>query len=125
MFTYRLNLSEDAVRNLFLVYAERINELHERPEFYHLLSNSCTINIVRYANRIGRTGRLDIRHVVNGWSDRYLYRAGLFDTSMPFRELRARSLINPAAIAAQDDPDFPARIREGLPEPAQWAAPGP
>ena len=28
---------------------ERINELADQPEFYHLLSNSCTINIVSYA----------------------------------------------------------------------------
>ena len=117
VFMYHTNLSADAARNLFLVYARRINELADAPEFYHLLSNSCTINIVRYANRVGRSGRLDIRHVLNGWSDRYLYRSGVVDTSLPFDVLRARSVINEAAQAAADAPDFPERIRQGRPMP--------
>lgn len=118
VFLYRTNLSAEAARRLFMVYAVRVNELAVKPEFYHLLSNSCTINIVRYANRIGRVGSLDIRLILNGWSDRYLYRAGTVDTSMPFEELRARSHINEAARAAGQAPDFSQRIRAGLPEPA-------
>lgn len=118
VFLYRTTLSAEAVRRLFLVYAERVNELAVHPEFYHLLSNSCTINIVRYANRIGRVGPLDIRHVLNGLSDRYLYRAGVVDTSLPFDTLRARSHINAAARAAHQSTDFSERIREHLPLPA-------
>ena len=34
---------------------------------------------------------------------------------MPFAELKARSLINEKALAADTDPDFSRRIREGLP----------
>ena len=119
VFLYRTNLSADAARRLFRVYAQRSNELAERPEFYHLLSNSCTVNIVRYANRIGRVGRFDIRHLLNGYSDRYLYDTGVIDTSMPFAELRERSNITAAANAADGSPDFPARIRAGLPAPVQ------
>ena len=122
VYLYRTNLSPEAVRRLFLVYAQRIDELHTTPEFYHLLSNSCTINIVRYANRIGRVGRLDIRHVLNGWSDRYLYNAGLIDTTVPFAQLRQQSQINAKAMAADQDPAFSARIRDGLPAPAQRVA---
>jgi hypothetical protein len=49
IYLYRLNTSAEDARRLFLVYLQRINELAEGPEFYHLLTNSCTINIVRYA----------------------------------------------------------------------------
>jgi len=45
-----------------MVYLKRINELADRPEFYHLLSNSCTVNIIRYANAAVRASRFDIRH---------------------------------------------------------------
>jgi hypothetical protein len=117
VYLYRTNTSPEAARRLFLVYAERIEELAARPEFYNLLSNSCTINIVRYANRAGRTGPLDIRHVLNGYSDRYLYRRGLIDTTMPFAQLRAMSHINEKARAAGDAPDFSRRIHQGLPVP--------
>src|SRR4029077_3634295 len=44
VYLYRLNASADDARALLMVYLERINELAERPEFYHLLTNSCTIN---------------------------------------------------------------------------------
>ena len=60
---------------------------------YHLLTNSCTINIVRYANAAGREGRIDIRHILNGLADSYLYRSGRIDTTLPFDELRRRSHI--------------------------------
>ena len=100
-----------------MVYLERINELADRPEFYHLLSNSCTINIIRYANAAGRTGRFDIRHLLNGLIDSYLYHSGRVDTTLPFEELRRRSQINAVAQAADNAPDFSERIRAALPNP--------
>ena len=115
VYLYRLNTSADDARRLLLVYLERINELAERPEFYHLLTNSCTINIVRYANAAGREGRIDIRHILNGLADSYLYRSGRIDTTLPFDELRRRSLINEAVRAADGAADFSQRIRASLP----------
>ena len=53
MCLYHLNTSPEAARRLLLIYLAQINELAERPEFYHLLSNNCTINIIRYANAAG------------------------------------------------------------------------
>ncbi len=115
VYLYRLNSSPDDARRLLLVYLARINELADRPEFYHLLSNSCTINIIRYANAAGREGRFDIRHLLNGLIDSYLYHSGRIDTSLPFEELRRRSLINEAAQAAEGASDFSERIRASLP----------
>ena len=114
-YLYRLNTSADDARRLLLVYLARINDLADRPEFYHLLTNSCTINIVRYANAAGRVGRIDIRHILNGLADSYLYRSGRIDTTLPFDELRQRSLINDAARAADGASDFSERIRASLP----------
>ena len=115
VYLYRLNSSPDSVRRLFMIYLMRINELADQPEFYHLLSNSCTINIIRYANAAGRTGRFDIRHLLNGLIDSYLYHSGRVDTTLPFDELRRRSRINEAAEAADGAPDFSDRIRASLP----------
>jgi hypothetical protein len=126
VFLYRVQTTPEGARRLFLVYLERINELADRAEFYHLLTNSCTINIVRYANAAGRGGRFDFRHLLNGLIDAYLYSAGWLDTSLPFDELRRRSQINDAAQAASDAEDFPEQIRVGLPgmPPASPAGPG-
>jgi hypothetical protein len=115
VFLYRLNTSADDARQLLLIYLARINELADRPEFYHLLTNSCTINIIRYANAAGRKGRFDIRHLLNGLIDSYLYHSGRVDTTLPYEELRRRSLINVAAQAADGAPDFSQRIRVSPP----------
>src|SRR5688572_17697241 len=115
VYLYRLNTSAEDARRLLLVYLGRINELADDAEFYHLLSNSCTINIIRYANAAGREGRFDIRHLFNGLIDSYLYHSGRIDTTLPFLELRQRSLINGAAQAADGLPDFSERIRTSLP----------
>jgi hypothetical protein len=115
VYLYRLNTSADNARRLLLINLKRINELADRPEFYHLLTNSCTINIVRYANAAGREGRFDFRHLLNGLIDSYLYHSGRVDTTLPYEELRRRSLINVAAQAADAAPDFSQRIRVSLP----------
>lgn len=114
VFLYRVQTSPEKARGLFLVYLDRINELAARPEFYHLLSNSCTINIVRYARLVGKITRLDIGFLFNGYSDRALYRAGLLDTTLPFPQLRQRAWINKLAQAAGDTPDFSQQIRASL-----------
>ena len=115
VYLYRLNSSSDSVRRLLMIYLARINELADKPEWYHLLTNSCTINIIRYANAAGRAGRFNIRHLLNGLIDSYLYHSGRVDTTLPFDELRRRSVINAAAQAADDAADFSDRIRASLP----------
>ena len=111
VFIYPLRTEPEGVRRLLRVYLERINEIYDRAEFYHLLKNNCTINIVRYANTAGRGGRFDFRHVFNGWIDRDLFAAGWVDTSIPFEELRRRAWITEIAKAAAHAPDFSSRIR--------------
>jgi hypothetical protein len=115
VYLYHMNTSPEMARRLLLIYLTRINELAEQPEFYHLLSNSCTINIIRYANAAGRVGGYDIRHLLNGLIDGYLYDSGRINTSLPYEELRRRSLINEAAQAADGAADFSERIRVSLP----------
>jgi len=118
VFLYRIRVSPEAARRLLSIYLDRVNELADRAEWYHLLSNNCTINIVRYANFAGRTGGFNIRHLLNGLIDRYLFATGAIDTDLPFDEMRRRSHINEAVKAADGAPDFSERIRAGLPVPA-------
>ena len=115
VYLYRIQTSPERARQLFLVYLDRINQLADRPEFYQLLSNSCTINIVRYARNLGKLREFDIRFWLNGFADRGLYRAGLLNPSLPFAELRRRSWIDASARAADDAADFSQRIRASLP----------
>ncbi len=115
VFLYHIKISPENARQLFLVYLKRVNALADRPEFYNLLSNSCTINILRYANAAGRVRSFDIRHFLNGWIDGYLYNAGWLNTTISFEELRRLSNIDQAAQAADDSADFSQQIRAALP----------
>jgi hypothetical protein len=115
VYLFRLRVSAEAARRLFMVYLTRINQLYDRPEFYHLLSNSCTVNIVRHANLAGRTGDFDFRHLLNGWVDRYFYDARLLNTSFSFQELRRRSRVDPSVPTSAGVEEFAQRIRENIP----------
>jgi hypothetical protein len=54
--------------------------------------------------------------LLNGKADEMSYKKGNLATDgMPFDELKRRAYINPAAQAANDDPNFSARIRAGRP----------
>ncbi len=115
VYLYRIASAPEHARALFLVYLARINALADRPEHYNLLSSNCTINIVRYTRAAGQPLAFDVRHYLNGLSDRYLYDLGVLNASMPFAMLRTRSRINEAARSADSAPDFSARIRASLP----------
>jgi hypothetical protein len=123
VYLYHIATSPKNALRLFNVYLERINQLAEHAEFYHLLSNSCTINIVRYAYALGPKARFDIRHYLNGLIDGYLYDTGRLDTALPFETLRQRSLIDQAAQEAGDAQDFSKRIRVSLPPGPSKARP--
>ena len=120
VFLYRIRATPERARQLFRIYLDRVNELADHPEWYHLLKNNCTLNIVRNASRAAGAGRarFDYRYLLNGLIDRYLYGVGVTDTSLDFEELRRRSCINDAARAAAAAEDFSARIRASLPVPA-------
>ena len=101
VFLYRLNTpAED--RPPVIPRLPRADQRTRRSaEFYHLLSNSCTVNIMRYANAAGREGALQHQAPAER-PDRpvHLCRRSVVDTSLPFEELRRRSRITASAQAA-------------------------
>jgi hypothetical protein len=118
VYLYKMKSPPEAVKRLFLVYLERINELADRAEWYYLFRQNCTLNIVRYKNAAGREGSFDIRHFLNGWIDRYFYDTGMVDTSTTFAELREISHINEVAESADASlsaGEYSRLIRTGIP----------
>lgn len=126
-FLFHVRASPESARALFLIYLGRINELADQPEWYNLLSNNCTLNIVRYMNRAGREGGFRPSHLLNGLFDSYLFSQGYLDTTLSLEQLRARSRITEVIRSAADAPNFSQLIRRGLPggrESAAASAPG-
>jgi hypothetical protein len=117
VYLYRLTAPVEVAKALLLDYVGTINELHEKPAFYNALTQNCTTTIRMHVKHIGDGSPFDWRLLVNGYGDQMLYERGRIDASLPFPELRARSNIVERAKAADQDPEFSRRIREGLPDP--------
>ena len=116
VYLYRLRVKPEIVRKVFLDYLREVNRLKERPEWYNALTGNCTTSIRRHTVPYNPDARLDWRLIVNGYIDKMIYERGILSQDLSFSELKKRSYINPKAQAADQDPDFSRRIREGLPE---------
>lgn len=115
VYLYHLNLTPEAVRARFLDYVAAMNELREHPRWYNAATTNCTTSI-RTQHDPAKRMPWDWRMLLNGKGDEMMYEHGQFISSgLPFPKLKERSLINPAAKAADTSPDFSAKIREGLP----------
>jgi hypothetical protein len=117
VYLYRTRARPENARRLFLEYVGKINQLKEQPEFYNTLTTNCTTDVWYLVRALTGELPLDWRVLLSGYFPEYAYERGSLDSSMPFAELKARSLINDQAHAADRDPDFSDRIREGLPRP--------
>ncbi len=114
VYLYPLRTPRDRVRKLLLDYVRAMNALATKPKFYNAGTDNCTTNILVHAQQIGVMVPLDYRIVLNGYIDRMLYERGVLDTSRPFDALKAGSSIDARARAADRDPAFSIRIREGI-----------
>jgi len=111
---YRLQMTPEQGRKLFLDYLRRANELHERAEWYNALTDNCTIAI-RTQRAAADRAPWNWRMLLNGHLDELLYERGTFVTNLPFAELKKTSNINARAKAADQAADFSQQIRQGLP----------
>ncbi|MFO0875691.1 MAG: DUF4105 domain-containing protein [Phycisphaerales bacterium] len=111
---YRLDTKRDSVRALLEVYAREANELAATPQWYNAIVSSCGVNLITKTWAAGAPGRVSHRMLLNGLWDRFMYEWGLFETDLPFDEIRRRSDISARGKAAGDAPDFSQRIREDL-----------
>ena len=115
VYLYRTTLPLEDVRERFLEYIRSMNELHVHPRWYNAITANCTTSI-RSQRSIAARSPWDLRILLNGRIDEMFYERGmLVADGLTFPELRRRALINAAAKAADQDPEFSHRIRSGIP----------
>jgi hypothetical protein len=118
VYLYRLKTPIPQARALLLEYVRSMNELVDHPEFYNALTDNCTTSIRRLVVHANPDApHFDWRLIANGYGDELLYERGNVETRIPFVELKARGRVNAKAKAADLDPLFSLRIREGVPDP--------
>ncbi|HKM70398.1 MAG TPA: DUF4105 domain-containing protein [Stellaceae bacterium] len=114
---YRLRMTPANAQVLLREYVEEVNDLARAPRFYNTLTSNCT-NLVFDMVRVIHPGvPMDARVLFSGYLPNYAYDLGATDTSMSFEKLRDLSKIHDKAALANVDPNFSARIREGVPVP--------
>lgn len=115
VYLYRLIATPEATRQRFLEYVQTLNELHSRPRWYNAVTTNCT-TAIRTQRPANERMPWDWRILLNGKGDELLYEHHLIATAgLSLHELKERSHINDRARAADHDPEFSQRIREGLP----------
>jgi len=114
LYFYHTTATLPFARALFVDYIGLTNDLHDHPKWYNALTDNCTTQIFQLEAMRSQPWKLAI--LLNGKGDEMEYKKGNLATDgLPFDELKRRAYINPAAKAANDDPDFSARIRAGRP----------
>lgn len=115
VYLYRLKMTTERMKRIFLDYLGKVNRLKENPEWYNAMTSNCTTNIRKHTAPYNPDAKLDWRILINGYVDEFIYEQGFLYQGLSFPELRTRSHINARARAADQDPGFSKRIRASLP----------
>src|SRR4029453_6712863 len=115
IYLYPTTAPPDRARQRFQEYVRSLNALRTQPRWYNAVTTNCTTSI-RTQHPSKERVQWDWRILLNGKADEMLYAHGAFVTGgLSFAELKAQSLINARAKAADASPDFSELIRLGLP----------
>ena len=117
VYVYRVRTPRENIRRVFLDYMKTMNELRDHPQFYNTLTTNCTTGVRLHTKVNPEHPPFSWKVVLSGYVPAYSYELGRLDTSRPFPELERMSRVNDRARAADKDPAFSQRIREGLPIP--------
>ena len=114
LYLFHTTAAPPFAQQLFMNYIGMTNQLYSHPAWYNAVTHNCTTEI--YTLQSMRSQPWDWRILLNGKGDEMLYQRGsLAADGLPFPILKRRAWINPAAHAANDDPDFSSRIRQNRP----------
>ena len=118
VFVYRVSGPVENLRRVFLDYIKAMNQLRDRAAYYNTLTTNCTTNVLFHTRVNPESPPMSWKILLSGYVPDYLYELGRLDTSRSLADLEKVSHVNQRAHAADKDPAFSQRIREGLPTPA-------
>lgn len=112
VYLYRGRATPDQAQNLLVGMLDRSNKLQREPEFYDLINNNCTTNLVSHVNQL-RPGKVpfDWRVILPGHSDRLAFELGLIQSHGSFEQTKNSANITMLAKAHSQDPNLSLIIR--------------
>ena len=112
VYLYPTTATKEGARRLFVDMLERANTLLREPEFYHTITNNCTVNIARHINKlISPPIAFDYRLILPAHSDALAMEYGFITPGMTLEEAREKYRINDLAREALEKPYFSRIIR--------------
>lgn len=115
IYLYRTTATPAQARGRFLEYVKSLNKIRDNPRWYNAITTNCTTTI-RDQHPAAERQPWNWRLLLNGKGDELMYaRRTIVTDGLPFAELKKRALIDEAAQAANDSPDFSKLIRVGRP----------
>jgi len=114
---YRMKVNPGNAQRLLRLYLEEANDLARTPRFYNTLTSNCTTLVFDLVKIVHPGLPHDGRIILSGYLPDYAYELGATNTHMSFDKLRELSKIRANALRADTNPNFSAKIREGVPPP--------
>jgi hypothetical protein len=115
VYLYRTAMTSAQAQERFHEYLRSLNDIRDHPRWYNAITTNCTTSI-RDQHPTADRIPWDWRLLLNGKADELMFeRHTVVTAGLPFAELKARSLVNPRAKAADALPNFSELIRVGLP----------
>ena len=116
IYLYRTTMTPSQARERFHEYLRSLNQIRDHPRWYNAITTNCTTSI-RDQHPIAERMPWNWRLLLNGKADELMFERHTIATAgLSFPELKARSLINARAKAADALSNFSELIRVGLPE---------
>lgn len=115
VYLYRVMLPPDEIRSLFVAYLDEADALRRTPRWYNTATANCTTIVFQMMRRIVSGLPLDYRLLLSGYLPEYIHAAGGLAPGIDLESLRRAGRITARARAADDDPAFSQRIRDGVP----------
>ena len=113
VFLYPLRVDEEIVQNIFFAFAEEINELLEKPSFFHTITDNCTTILIRNLRKNGISfPRWHISYLFPSFIDALFYKRNLIDTTLSKEEARNFFHITEKAQNHNGSPHFSNDIRK-------------
>lgn len=117
---FRIAASPSQARDLLLAYTADINRLALKPRWYNTFTTNCTTVVFHLVRKVAPgwtfSAPLDPRVLLSGFLPGYLQQIGAVRQDIPLAELvRLGRISERARTLSLDDPDFSAKIREGVP----------
>jgi len=113
---YRVITPPDKDRQMIVQMAHRLNQLADRPEFYHTLFKTCNTSIVKAVNTV-TPGRIPFlwRNFLPGYTPKAALKLKLIEDWGGLEATMQRARVDEHAKDWDEESDYSAFLRSGLP----------